>query len=120
MEEANLVDREINLLADKMYSMTDRIKPLYRGNLTVAAGADNVVMSKIRVPEEWIFGKIGENWKGIFFKRCIKINESPVGMYYIVCALLTNMYTMLAGSIAHRYFSQKGLVDLVIENDLLE
>jgi len=96
--QTNLADKYIDILADKIYAITERVRPLHKGAMTVEEQVDNAVMSKIRVPEEWIFGKIEENWKGLFHKRKVKVAESPHGKYYLMCALFTNIHTILYGS----------------------
>ncbi|PWW72282.1 hypothetical protein C7212DRAFT_228554, partial [Tuber magnatum] len=47
---------------------------------------------------EYSFRKVSKLWSFIAFKNGLQIGLSPVGMYYAVAVLLTNLYTCLYGS----------------------
>ena len=58
----------------------------------------NKSMSEIRVAVEMLFGNISNYFKFIDFKRQMKVNLSPLGKIYFVCALLENAQTCLYGN----------------------
>ena len=58
----------------------------------------NAIMSEVRVSVEHGFGKVMQNWSYIGFRNGLKIGLSPVGAYYMVSVLLTNIHTCLRGS----------------------
>jgi hypothetical protein len=61
-------------------------------------------MSAVRMSVEWGFGKITSLFSFLDFKRNLKLFLSPVGIYYMVGALLTNCHTCLNGSETGSYF----------------
>ena len=61
-------------------------------------------MSEVRVSVEWIFGNIITYFKFLDFKKDLKIDLSPVGKMYIVCALLHNARACLNGNTTSTYF----------------
>ena len=58
----------------------------------------NKSMSEVRVAVELLFGDICNYFKFIDFRRQMKVNLSPVGKIYFVCALLENARTCLYGN----------------------
>ena len=56
-------------------------------------------MSATRVSVEWVFGDIINFFKFLDFKKNLKLHLSAVGKMYIVCSLLTNVHTILYGSV---------------------
>ena len=66
--------------------------------LTEQQKAMNAIMSEVRVSVEHGFGKVMQNWSYIGFRNGLKIGLSPVGAYYMVSVLLTNIHTCLRGS----------------------
>ena len=76
-----------------------------RQNLRPEEEAFNQSMSQVRISVEWIFGDIINYFKFIDFKKNLKIGMSPVGKFYIVCALLRNAMTCLYGSTTSDYFN---------------
>ena len=59
----------------------------------------NKAMSATRVSVEWVFGDIINFFKFLDFKKNLKLHLSAVGKMYIVCSLLTNVHTILYGSV---------------------
>jgi hypothetical protein len=113
----------INLLTDKLYGAGTFVRPLYRGLLVAAAQQENNVNSAIRTSGEWPFGKIAENWQGLFLVNGVKPLESPHGKNYALCALLTNAHTILNGSQSQSYFSRPAgscTVNLDFSNTFME
>ena len=58
----------------------------------------NGSMSKVHSSVEWIFGDIINYFKFLDFKKDLKLNLSPIGKMYIVCAFLRNALTCLYGN----------------------
>jgi nuclease HARBI1 len=55
-------------------------------------------MSAVCECVEWGFGKISGNFAFLDFKKNLKLLLQPVGHYYLVGRLLTNVHTCLYGS----------------------
>ena len=64
----------------------------------------NESMSKVRSSVEWIFGDIINYFKFLDFKKDLKLDLSPIGKMYIVCALLRNSLTCLYGNTTSEFF----------------
>ena len=58
----------------------------------------NAKMSEVRISVEHGFGKVMQNWSYTNFRNSLKTGLSPVGTYYMVSVLLTNIHTCLRGS----------------------
>ena len=56
-------------------------------------------MSEVRIVIEMLFGNISNYFKFSDFKREMKVNLSPVGKMYVVCALLENAQTCFYGMV---------------------
>lgn len=65
----------------------------------------NKSMSKVRVSVEWTFGKVVQYFAFLDFKKNLKVLLQPIGMYYVVGAILTNCHTCLYGSTTSRFFN---------------
>ena len=61
-------------------------------------------MSKVCSSVEWIFGDIINYFKFLDFKKDLKLDLSPIGKMYIVCALLRNALTCLYGNTTSEFF----------------
>ena len=75
--------------------------------LTVAEEQFNKTMSRIRVPNEWGFGKIKVLFAYVAFGRALRPLLSPIGYYWPVAQILTNCHTCLYGSQTSTYFAVK-------------
>ena len=64
----------------------------------------NESMSKVHSSVEWIFGDIINYFKFLDFKKDLKLDLSPIGKMYIVCALLRNALTCLYGNTTSEFF----------------
>lgn len=60
--------------------------------------------TKCRGSVEWELGKLCENWKSLSFYHQQQIQAHAVGRDVFVCALLTNLLTLLQGSQSYAYF----------------
>lgn len=61
-------------------------------------------MASCRVSVEWGFGKIMQLWAFLDHAANIKCMLQPVGLYYPVANILTNMHSCLYGSQTGSYF----------------
>ena len=87
------------LYGDPAYPLGIHLQAPYKGNnLTPQMELYNKAMSEVRVTVELLFGDICNYFKFIDFKRQMKVNLSPVGKIYFVCALLENARTCLYGN----------------------
>ena len=64
----------------------------------------NTEMSKVREVVEWLFKEIIVQWSFLDYKPSMKIFKSPIGMYYIIGAFLTNLRCCCYGSQTSTYF----------------
>jgi len=80
--------------------------------LTDAQTRVNLRLSKSRIANEWIFGRIGALWPYVACKTKLKVRVGNVGSVFIVATLLTNALTCLEGSATSKYF---GLVPPTLE-----
>ena len=72
--------------------------PFRHGVLTDEMKAYNASMSTVRFSVEWLFRDIINYFKGLDFKKNLKIGLSSIGKMYIVSALLQNALTCLYGN----------------------
>ncbi|CAH3029463.1 unnamed protein product [Porites evermanni] len=79
-------------------------RPFQYGVLTHQMQSFNESMSKVRSSVEWIFGDIINYFKFLDFKKDLKLDLSPIGKMYIVCALLRNALTCLYGNTTSEFF----------------
>ena len=79
-------------------------RPFQYGVLTYQMQSFNESMSKVRSSVEWIFGDIINYFKFLDFKKDLKLDLSPIGKMYIVCALLRNALTCLYGNTTSEFF----------------
>ena len=79
-------------------------RPFQYGVLTHQMQSFNESMSKVRSSVEWIFGDIINYFKFLDFKKDLKLDLSPIGKMYIVCALLRNALTCLHGNTTSEFF----------------
>ena len=56
----------------------------------------NGSMCKVRSSVEWVFRNIINDFKFLDFKKDLKLDLSPIGKMYIVCALLRNALTSVS------------------------
>lgn len=64
----------------------------------------NCGMSKAREAIEWAFKDIIQSFSFLDYHKNLKIFLSPVGVYYVVGALLTNCRTAFRGNQTSKYF----------------
>jgi len=87
---------------DPAYFLGPGIIGAYRNHrnrdMTIAERQFNKHMARQRMSIEWGFGKALMQWGFIGHKLNFKVGLSPVGAYYAVCILLTNVHTCYYGS----------------------
>ena len=64
-------------------------------------------MSRVRVPNEWGFGKIKTLFAYVAWSRSLKPLLQPIGYYWPVAQILTNCHTCMYGSQAGSYFDMR-------------
>jgi hypothetical protein len=74
------------------------------GPVTAEQAEDNGLMSPLRVPAEWIFGKIYERCPLLRETDKLKLRQMDVAQMIRVAVLLTNAHTCLNGSNTAEYF----------------
>lgn len=93
------------LYGDPAYPLGVYLQAPFKGNnITPQMALYNKAMSEVRIAVEMLFGNILNYFKFIDFKRQMKVNLSPVGKMYVVCALLENAQTCLYGNQVSQMF----------------
>ena len=83
---------------DPAYPLGVHVQAPFKRNITPQMALYNKAMSEVRIAVEMLFGKISNYFKFIDFKRKTKVDLSPVGKMYVVCALLEKAQTCLYGN----------------------
>lgn len=94
------------MYADKGYPLVDVLQTPYRRVAAAPpfAGAVNAAMAAKRVSVEHSFRKYKALWAFNNFYSDLKVRKSPVGKYFLVSALLTNVHTCLySGQVGQAY-----------------
>ena len=93
------------LYGDPAFPLGVHLQAPFKGNnITPQMALYNKAMSEVRIAVEMLFGNILNYFKFIDFKREMKVNLSPVGKMYVVCALLENAQTCLYGNQVSQMF----------------
>jgi hypothetical protein len=74
------------------------------GNTTQLQRDFNTEMSRVRQCVEWAFGKVDSVSAFQDFKKNLKVRLSPVGLYFPVATVLTNMHSCLYENQTADYF----------------
>lgn len=74
-------------------------------DLTAAQTRVNLRLSKARIANEWIFGRIGSLWPYVASKTNMALGRGTPGSVFITAALLTNALTCLEGNNTSKYFN---------------
>lgn len=113
LNNANLNDEEGDLVADKIYNvLAPGLAPLKQNPANEQEVEDNVAGSKVRVPTEWIFGKVCMHFPILTNPYELKINDGMLGCVIRVCILLTNIHSCLYGNNCSKYFSDENNIVL--------
>lgn len=64
-------------------------------------------MAPLRIAVEWGFGKIVSLWPFLDYRKKHQVLLSPIGLYFGVGNVLTNMHTCLYGSIISNAFDME-------------
>lgn len=93
------------LYGDPAYPLRPALMAPYRGAILDEQQQQfNHQMNRCRQSVEWGFCKIIQNFAFLDYKKNLKLYLQPVGMYYIVGAILTNCHTCLYGSQTGAFF----------------
>jgi len=84
------------LFGDSAYPISAFLWRMYKGVMTAVQQAFNKDMSPARVTVEWGFGKIVNLWPFLDYRKKSKVLLSPVGLYFPVANILTNIHTCLS------------------------
>lgn len=96
---------QFSLYGDPAYPVRDYLLAPYRGNnLTPPQQEFNRRMSAVREAVEWQFGKLLSEFAFLDFRKNLRVLLQPVGLYYLVGAILTNCHTCLYESVTGSYF----------------
>ena len=102
----NLNGDPLCLYGDPAYPLRVHVQdPFKNARLLPLEQEFNMAMSKVKVSVEWLFGDICNWFAFLDFKKNLKINLSPVGKMYLVCALLANARTCLYGNMTSDFFN---------------
>lgn len=97
--------RQHKLVGDKGYAVRSHIgQPFVGSNLSPQQRAFNLILSKLRVSAEHLFGKVKVLSAFLMYDYQLKVFKSPVGKYMINAALLANAHTCLDGSVVGSYY----------------
>ena len=95
-----------SLYGDPAYPLRPHLIGPFKGAaLSEDEKAFNKRMSAVRISVEWIFGKIISLFAFLDYKKNNKLYLQPVGKYYLIGALLTNVHTCLYGSETSTFFN---------------
>lgn len=95
----------MQIYGDPAYGIHRYLLSPFRGaHLTPEQEVFNKKMSAVRVCVEWQFGKIVAKFAFLDFKKNLKLWLQPVGRYYLIGVLFTNLHTCLYGSQTSSFF----------------
>ena len=83
--------------------------PFRGARITPVENEWNQAISKVRTSVEWVFGDIITYFKFLDFKKGLKLQLSPVGKMYIVCAIMHSARACLYGNTTSTYFGLQPL-----------
>lgn len=97
--------RNYCLYGDPAYPLRPVLMAPYRGAvLSPEEQQFNTTMAKLRQAVEWGFQKVVVNFAFLDFKKNLKLYLQPIGVYYSVGVILTNIHTCLYSSQTSEYF----------------
>ena len=86
VQQGNAV--QCKVYGDAAYPIMSHIDRGFKGaNLTPTQKAYNRSLSKVRIREEWMFGKVVEEFAFIDHRANLKLRLQPVGVYYVVALI---------------------------------
>ena len=104
---SNRLGQRFALFGDSAYPISPFLHRMYKGVMTPAQAMFNRDMSPMRVSVEWGFGKIVALWPFLDYRKKHQVLLSPVGLYFGVANVLTNMHTCLYGNIVATRFGME-------------
>jgi hypothetical protein len=102
------VGRQLVVYGDEGYSQSTEVQAAFRGNvLTYEQEARNVSMGRPRLATEWAFGFVSKNFSLINYYQKLRLLLFPVGHYYPVAVLFSNLLRCFGrDSITQSYFGK--------------
>lgn len=97
-------ERAFHLYGDQAYGASVHIISPFKGLISAEEHQVNKIMSQLRVSVEWGFGIIAKLFAFTEFAENQKIGLQPVGIYYRVATLFTNIHCCLNGNIVSSFF----------------
>jgi hypothetical protein len=93
------------IYGDPAYVLRPVLQIGFRGSrLTQAQAEFNAAMSAVRVSVEWGFANVTNLWAFLDLRRNLRLGLSPVGLYYLVGMLLSNMRNCVRPNEISTYF----------------
>ena len=77
------------------------------GEIPAAQKEVNKRLSRTRIANEWIFGRVNSLWPLVAAKAFMQLGTGRAGKLYVVAVLLTNAHTCLYGNQANAYFGTR-------------
>ncbi|RPB01496.1 hypothetical protein L873DRAFT_1827136 [Choiromyces venosus 120613-1] len=100
--DEDIEESRVFLYGDPAYSLSFGLIYPFRNTakyqMTEEERAFNTKMSGYQIAVEHCFGKVVKLWSFLAFKNGLQVGLSPVGTYYAIAVLLTNLNTCLYGS----------------------
>ena len=98
--------RPFHFYGDQAYPSGAHVIAQFKGNnLTIEQERVNAIMSKLRISVEWGFGIISRLFAFTEFGHNQKLGLQPVGVYFRVAPIFTNIHTcMNGGNIVSGFF----------------
>ena len=97
--------KQFSAATDKGFHIEQLIIPMHNQiALRDIQKAQNNGMSRMRITNENDIGRVTSQWKGIDFSKLLSLGLQPLGVYYRVCAVMTNALTILDYNQTALYF----------------
>ena len=91
---------------DSIFAVRPGMKHMHKGsNLTPEQLDENVAMTRQRISIEWGFGSVVQQWPYLSYVKGLKLFMSPIGDFYRVGVLLTNIRSTFYGNNACLYYN---------------
>lgn len=98
--------RQMVIYGDPAYPLLPYLYAPFRGAvLTLDEQEFNQRMASVRAAVEWGFCKVLNMFAFVDYRKNLKIHLQPIGLYYLVAAILTNVHTCLNGSQISEFFT---------------
>jgi hypothetical protein len=114
-------NKQLYLYGDPAYGLRPWLLSPYKGsNLSPEQLEFNRRMSRVRVTVEYGFQRIISICKFLDFKKNLKLYLQPIGKYYVIGALISNIHSIHYGNQTATYFEvDPPSLDRYLESALL-